>query len=135
VRLRFRAASVLLLAPLASCLVQADDQDARGMPADEAVTVAYAKCSGTYVTLVDDDHTLIVDLEEAVTDPQINQGLDQFHCVLDTLDTSERLTSRIMTTTAAMGTQHTSEAGLDYVWAYHPVDGIYLSVTEGRDSP
>lgn len=91
---------------------------------------AYENCNlelaeGT--ELADGGATLVVDTmgEEEFS----GASIADYQCVLTSLETPTRITTRMGETSANDGQQTDSAEGLNYVWGYHPDDGIFLTVS------
>jgi hypothetical protein len=76
--------------------------------------------------LADGGHTLIIETE----DDEDLEGLLAYQCILDELDTSERVRSSIETTTSLMGRQSSTDGELTYEYAYHPDNGLNVLITD-----
>lgn len=59
------------------------------------------------------------------------EGYGALTCVTGSLGTSDAIGERVVSTNSLMGTVEQSENGLTYSWAYHPDNGLLLSVTDG----
>jgi hypothetical protein len=74
--------------------------------------------------LGDGDQTLTID---GIHGPTIDQLL--FDCVFDELDTPDSVKSLVSDTTALMGRQREEAGGIEYVWSYHPDNGLDITMT------
>lgn len=91
---------------------------------------AYEDCSLESVEdtqLADGGSTLVLDTmgEEDFS----GASYADFQCVLTSLETPTRITTRMGETSANDGQQTDSAEGLNYFWKYHPDDGIALTVS------
>jgi hypothetical protein len=91
---------------------------------------AYEDCSLESVEgtqLADGGSTLVVDTmgEEEFS----GASYADFQCVLTSLETPTRITTRMGETSASDGQVTDSAEGLNYFWSYHPDDGILLTVS------
>jgi hypothetical protein len=101
-----------------------------GVFSPNPLQVAYDTCGlGSVVDtyLLDGDRTLTVDTmgEEEF----LGASYTDYLCVLGSLDTPSRITSRMDGTSAMDGQQTDTADGLTYFWKYHPDSGIQLTVT------
>jgi hypothetical protein len=101
-----------------------------GVLSPNPLKTAYDSCGLEFVLdtyLEDGDRTLTLD----------TMGEDDFDgasyvdylCVLGSLNTPSRITSRMDGTSAMDGQQTDTADGLTYFWKYHPDSGIQLTVT------
>lgn len=101
-----------------------------GLLSPNPLQQAYEDCSlestaGTQ--LADGGATLVVDTmgEEDLS----GASYADFQCVLTSLETPTRITTRMGETSASDGQVTDSAEGLNYFWSYHPDDGILLTVS------
>ena len=101
-----------------------------GVFSPNPLKAAYEDCGLDLVLdtyLEDGDRTLTVD---TMGDEDIfGASYDDYVCVLESLGTPNRITSRMDGTSALDGQQTDSADGLTYFWKYHPNRGIQLTVT------
>jgi hypothetical protein len=130
-KLRFIAASALLVGALAGC----------GQPEDTELGKAYTDCTDPQedgkpiggadaLELADEGHTLIIETEGE----DDMDGYLAYLCVVSMLDTSERVTSSIETTTSMMGRQTATDpqSDLEYEYSYHPDNGLYVLIADEK---
>ena len=101
-----------------------------GVLAPNPLQIAYEDCSLESVSgveLADGGKTLLVDTmgEEEVS----GASIVDYICVLTSLETPSRITSRMDQTSSLDGQQTDSADGLTYFWKYHPDTGIRLTVS------
>jgi hypothetical protein len=101
-----------------------------GVLSPNPLKTAYDSCGLDLVLetyLEDGDRTLTVDTKGE--DDLFGASYVDYLCVLGSLNTPSRITSRMDGTSALDGQQTDSADGLTYFWKYHPDSGIQLTVT------
>ncbi len=101
-----------------------------GLLSPNPLQQAYEDCALVSVEgaqLADGGSTLVLDTmgEEEFS----GASYADFECVLTSLDTPTRITTRMGETSSRDGQQTDSAEGLNYFWKYHPDDGIALTVS------
>jgi hypothetical protein len=101
-----------------------------GVLSPNPLKTAYDDCGLDLVLetyLEDGDRTLTVDTlgEEDL----FGASYFDYLCVLESLETPSRITTRMDGTSALDGQQTDSADGLTYFWKYHPDRGVQLTVT------
>lgn len=74
-------------------------------------------------TLADEGHSILIDTGKG-------DDIDATACILLGLNTPERIISEMDSTTAMMGRQSATAAGITYEWSYHPDTGINMVITD-----
>ena len=121
-------ASVVALALFVGACGSSSPGDAPESATAEAKTpleVAYAKCS-TYEDTISGSG----DGSSVTIDTGADGDTEGLLCVLDSLNVSESLTSRMENTNSLMGQVNMTEGGLEYSWSYHPDNGLLLTIAE-----
>lgn len=129
--------AVALAALVAGCSAVADATSTKLEQAYDACMEQDGKKSGdsyfdeptdyaSKLNLADEGHTLII--ETAGEDD--TDGFLAYLCITTELDTPERVTSSIETTTSMMGRQSSKDEGLTYEYTYHPDYGLHVLITD-----
>lgn len=111
-------------AGIAIALGDSDDDESAGPTVlAEAVKACKGEPGDMFVSLEDDDETLLIDTQSEYGD------FDAALCVFDRLDFSEATKVSIGDTTSMMGRQEADEDELHLEWSYHPDNGMNMIIT------
>lgn len=80
------------------------------------------------LSIADKGHTLIIDTKSE----HDTNGFIAYVCITTGLKTPKSVTSQIEQSTAMMGEQSADGDGLHYVFSYHPDNGLYVQITDGK---